>query len=260
MRFTKMHALGNDYVYVDCFRDKAPADPAALSVRVSKFHTGIGSDGLILILPEEGYDARMRIFNADGSEAEMCGNGLRCVARYLKEAGYLKGDEARVITGGGPRFCTVLTNGMVRADMGAAELSGSCVLQLPHAGRTKFFKVSMGNPHAVTFDVYEEGPAFTEDGRFVETNPEFPNGVNAEFVRVNSRSDMDVRVWERGSGATLACGTGACACAAAANARGLCGKESTVRLPGGELLIELRDHVYLTGEAVISFTGDWYEN
>ena len=262
MRFTKMHALGNDYVYVDGFRDPLPADPAAAAVKVSRFHTGIGSDGLILIEPCEGYDARMRIFNADGSEAEMCGNGLRCVAKYLHDEGHAKDPVIRVLTGAGLRTAQVLPDGTVRAGMGMPLLLGSLSLTVPNAGPLTFYRVSAGNPHAVTFDAYEEGSAFYEDGRAVETDRAFPEGTNVEFVRVSGENELDVRVWERGSGATLACGTGACAVLAAAYSLKKTGPSAVIRLPGGPLKAELdpgTGEVSITGEAVRVFTGEWTE-
>lgn len=224
MKFIKMQGLGNDYVYVDTFAQQV-RDPAALAVRVSRPHYGVGADGLILIGPSDKADARMRIFNADGSEAEMCGNGLRCTARYLYETGRAPAGTMVVETGGGLRGAQVLLeNGRVRAvraEMGAPVLDGPRIpvegcgnhafVPLSDGTVREFTCVSMGNPHAVLF-VQEAPRAWClENGPLVERDAHFPMRTNVEFVRVLARDHLEVFVWERGSGATLACGTGACA-------------------------------------------------
>jgi diaminopimelate epimerase len=227
MRFTKMHGIGNDYVYLDCVRNPPPADPAGLSRAVSDRHFGVGSDGLILIGPSEKGDARMRMFNADGSESEMCGNGLRCVAKFVYDHGIARKSRLAIETGRG-----VLTVDLevkhdrvsrVRVNMGEPILEAARIpVLLPGnppveqvvwytpTESVKLTCVSMGNPHAVAFV-----EAITDDhvhrvGKLLEHHEVFPRRSNIEFVKVNSRADATMRVWERGSGETLACGTGAC--------------------------------------------------
>ena len=283
MRFTKMHGAGNDYVYVDCFRQPLPTAPAELARAVSDRHFGIGGDGLILICPSEVADARMRMFNADGSEAEMCGNGVRCVAKYVYDHGLCRQQTLRIETGNG-----VLTLdldvvgdrvGRVRVDMGQPILEpgkiptllpanplieGSPVVDvdLSVAGRVlRVACVSMGNPHCVTFV-----DRLTDDwvlgvGPLVETDPHFPKRVNAEFVEVLSPAEVRMRVWERGSGETLACGTGACAVCVAGVLAQRTGRKILAHLPGGDLELHWADngHVYMTGPAVEVFSGEWNE-
>jgi diaminopimelate epimerase len=275
MRFTKMHGIGNDYVYVNGF-EHAVDDPAALAVRIADRHTGVGGDGLILILPPadaQAADVRMRMFNADGSEAEMCGNGIRCVAKYVYDHGIARREELRIETGRGVLTLQVFPeNGkvrQVRVNMGepifkSAEipttLAGDPPLKAPLevAGRVlEVTCVSMGNPHCVTF-VEELSDAWVRGvGPLVERHPAFPNRVNAEFVEVVSPRELRVRVWERGSGETQACGTGACAAAVAGVLTGRTGGEVLCRLPGGDLTLEWdgAGDVYLTGPAVEVFTG-----
>ena len=273
MKFIKMQGLGNDYVYVDTFAQQV-RDPAALAVRVSRPHYGVGADGLILIGPSDKADARMRIFNADGSEAEMCGNGLRCTARYLYETGRAPAGTMVVETGGGLRGAQVLLeNGRVRAvraEMGAPLLDGPRIpvegcgnhafVPLSDGTVREFTCVSMGNPHAVLF-VQEAPRAWClENGPLVERDAHFPMRTNVEFVRVLARDHLEVFVWERGSGATLACGTGACASLVAAVLEGLAERRARVELPGGALEIEWSEadgRVYMTGPAEVCFTGDW---
>ncbi len=260
MRFVKMHGLGNDYVFMDTFTQPGPADPAALSVEISRPHWGIGSDGLILIGPCQGADARMRIFNADGSEGETCGNGLRCVARYLYEEGLCDKREMRIQTGAGAVTASlVLEAGQVTAvtvDMGTPRLLGQRTVPLD-GEETSFACVSMGNPHAVCFTRFPAGEELARLGRIVETDPQFPERTNVEFCRV-SGEEIGVHVWERGSGITLACGSGACASLAAAASLGLSGRSMRVRLPGGALSVEWREdgHIYMTGPATRVFAGE----
>jgi diaminopimelate epimerase len=278
MRFCKMHGAGNDYVYVDCFANPMPHDPAGLSQRISDRHRGVGSDGLILICPSEQADARMRMFNADGSEAEMCGNGIRCVAKYLHDHGLVRKPRLTVETGRG-----VLTLDLdvhdgrvcqVTVDMGEPILEAARIpttlpgdppkdaaLELPD--RTlRVTCVSMGNPHCITYVDAVTDEWVLGIGPKVERHPAFPRRTNAEFVRVNRPNDVTVRVWERGSGETLACGTGACAVAVAGVLTGRTQRQIIAHLPGGDLQLywsEKDNRVYMTGPAVEVFSGEWPE-
>jgi diaminopimelate epimerase len=276
MRFTKMQGCGNDYVYVDCFRQPMPHDPAGLSRAISDRHFGVGADGLILICPSDKADARMRMFNADGSEAEMCGNGVRCVAKYVYDHGLVRKPTLTVETGRGVLTLDLEVSGggvrQGRVDMGEPILESSRIpttlpgdpprdAPLDVAGRPlRVTCVSMGNPHCITFV-----DAVTDDlvlgvGPQVERHPAFPRRTNAEFVRVNRPDDVTVRVWERGSGETLACGTGACAVTVAGALTGRTGRRLTAHLPGGDLQLfwsEGDNRVYMTGPAVEVFSGEW---
>ena len=289
MRFTKMQGLGNDYIYVDCFSQRVD-NPAELAVRISDRHFGVGSDGLILICPSTVADARMRMFNADGSEAQMCGNGLRCVAKYifdhhLVDAGThlsIPGQATfpaslRIETGRG-----VLTVGLdtgpdgladrACVNMGQPILSARQIpvaLDLPQVVNEPFsidgFSgtmtcVSMGNPHAVFFVDDLDAVDLARIGPVIEHHPLFPQRINAHFVKVESPSELTVRTWERGSGITLACGTGACACGVAGVLTGRSHRLVNTHLPGGTLEIhwsQQDDCVYMTGPAVEVFSGDW---
>jgi diaminopimelate epimerase len=275
MRFTKMHGAGNDYVYVNCFDETPPADLAALAVAVSDRHKGIGSDGLILIRPSSVADARMQMFNADGSEAEMCGNGVRCVAKYLYDHNVARKETLRIETGRGVLVLKVLTSGgkvdRVRVGMGqpilkSAEiptrLSGDppVLVPLDVAGRElRVTCVSMGNPHCVTFVDEITDDLVLRVGPQIERHPAFPNRVNTEFVKVVSRTETVLRVWERGSGETQACGTGACAAAVAGVLAGLTDRKILTHLPGGDLELEWTSsgEVEMTGPAVEVFEGEW---
>ena len=274
MRFTKMQGCGNDYVYVDCFAHKSPANPAALSVKIADRHFGVGGDGLILICPSEKADARMRMFNADGSEAEMCGNGVRCVAKYVYDHGIARKPTLAIETGRGVLTLDVELRGdkvhQVRVDMGepileAAKipttLPGTPPVDVPLPGYDlRATCVSMGNPHCVIFveaitdqQVLGIGPKIEKDGIF-------PRKTNVEFVKVNRPDDVTFRVWERGSGETLACGTGACAVAVAGVLTGRTERKITAHLLGGDLQLlwsEKDNHVYMTGPAVEVFSGEW---
>jgi diaminopimelate epimerase len=276
MRFTKMQGAGNDYIYVDCFRQPMPHDPAGLSRAVSDRHFGVGGDGLILICPSDKADARMRMFNADGSEAEMCGNGVRCVAKFVYDHGLVRKPTLCVETGRG-----VLTLELevaagavrqVRVEMGEPILAAAQIpttlpgdppqdVPLEVGGQPlRVTCVSMGNPHCITFVDEITDAQVLGLGPQVERHPAFPRRVNAEFVRVNRPDDVTVRVWERGSGETLACGTGACAVAVAGVLTGRTQRRVTAHLPGGDLRLhwsEADNHVYMTGPAVEVFSGDW---
>lgn len=281
MRFTKMHGIGNDYVYVNCFREKLPGDPAAISQAVSHRNFGIGSDGLILICPSEVADARMRMFNADGSESEMCGNGLRCVAKYVHDHGIATKPRLQLETGRGVLTVDLeVTNGKatkVRVNMGEpilesakipTTLPGDPPVNAPLTVGGREFQatcVSMGNPHATMY-VGDEFFAKTgrdlvaEFGPLIENASVFPRRINAHFVKVHSKNEVTMRTWERGSGITLACGTGACGVCVAGVLTGRTDRKLLAHLPGGDLELEWSaadNHVYMTGPATEVFTGDW---
>jgi diaminopimelate epimerase len=276
MRFVKMHGCGNDYIYLDCFRQRPPADPAELSRRISDRHFGVGADGLILIGPSEKADARMRMFNADGSEAEMCGNGIRCLAKFIYDHGLVRKPTLAVETGRG-----VLTLRLeardgkverVTVDMGEpileaaripTALPGDPPVNVPLVVPDPTLIVtcvSMGNPHCVTFVEKVTDALVLGVGPRVERHPAFPRRTNVEFVKVNGPADVTVRVWERGSGETLACGTGACAVCVAGVLTGRTGRRVVAHLPGGDLHLEWSEadnRVYMTGPAVEVFSGEW---
>jgi diaminopimelate epimerase len=276
MKFTKMHGNGNDYVYVSTFHQEAPADPARLAIAVSDRHLGIGSDGLILIGPSERADARMRMYNADGSESEMCGNGVRCVAKYIHDHGIARKRRVTVETGRGVLALDLEVEGgqarRVRVDMGAPILRASEIpttlpgdppvdAPLVVEGRTlAVTAVSMGNPHAV---IYVEDVAnfpVATFGPVLEHHPSFPNRVNAHFVGVLGPNEVRMRTWERGSGITLACGTGACAVCVAGVLSGRTGRKVLAHLPGGDLELEWPGDgrsVFMTGPATEVFSGEW---
>jgi diaminopimelate epimerase len=275
MRFTKMQGCGNDYVYVDLFREKLTGDVSKLAVKIADRHFGVGGDGLILIGPSERADARMRMFNADGSEAEMCGNGLRCVAKYVYDHGIARKDRLNIETGRGILTVELEVQGgkaqRVRVDMGEPILLAEKIptlLQgdppteaelLVEGEAFTFTCVSMGNPHAVAFVDEITDRLVHQIGPRVESHEVFPRRTNVEFVKVNSRTDAHMRVWERGSGETLACGTGACAVAVAGVLTGRFDRKVTLHLLGGDLEIEWAadNHVYKTGPAVEVFSGEW---
>ena len=278
MRFTKMQGAGNDYIYVVCFSIPLPRDPAGLSRAVSDRHFGIGSDGLILICPSEIAEARMRMFNADGSESEMCGNGIRCVAKYVHDHGIVRKPNLKIETGRGILSLDLeLLGGKVRSvrvDMGQPILTGVLIpttlpgdppINVPLAVadiKLMVTCVSRGNPHCVTYVDEPTDSLVLGIGPKVENLPAFPRRTNVEFVRVNSVADITMRVWERGSGETLACGTGACAVAVAGVLTGRTQRRITAHLPGGDLRLEWSeadDHVYMTGPAVEVFSGEWPE-
>lgn len=263
MRFIKMHGLGNDYIYVDCFREKAPRDPAAAAAALSRRHFSVGGDGLVLIEPSARADARMRIFNADGSEAEMCGNALRCVGKYLYDSGLRRKGALTVDTLSGiKRLEMIIESGVAvgaRADMGAPRVTRDGLTARAAGREFTLTEVDMGNPHAVCFD-----RALPDDGLFFEAGPAlekcalFPARCNIEFCAPRGESELDVRVWERGSGATLACGTGASAAFAAGVKLGHLREKAEIFLPGGRLVFKIgkNGHVIVSGPAEISFFGE----
>ncbi|RLB73912.1 MAG: diaminopimelate epimerase [Deltaproteobacteria bacterium] len=276
MKFTKMHGAGNDYVYINCFEEQVD-DPVTLAQQVSNRQFGIGSDGLILILPSEVADVRMRMFNIDGSEGEMCGNGIRCVAKYAYDHGLVEKLEMIVETGGGNLFLTMsvgssgLVNqvcvdmgkpGLQRGDVPMAGSATEKAVSVSLAVGDQQFEVtclSMGNPHAVIFvDDVERFPV-TEIGPQIENHPWFPERVNVEFVQILSPIEVIQRTWERGSGETLACGTGASAVTVAGVLTGRTERKIINHLRGGDLELEwLEDGpVTMTGPAVEVFQGDF---
>ncbi|MGB2986366.1 MAG: diaminopimelate epimerase [Phycisphaerae bacterium] len=302
MKFTKMHGLGNDYIYVNGFEEHVD-DPPALARAVSDRHTGIGSDGLILIRPSDKADIRMEMYNTDGSRARMCGNGIRCVAKYAVEHGLTTGLNVLIETDAGVKVAEChIVDGVVqsvRVDMGRPSLAPSAIpstisadrivnhplrIALPEPRaltraepqteteprasaraelRTEYAVtcVSMGNPHAVVFVDDVDAIALDVIGPQFEHAPQFPERINAHFVRVDSPEHVTMKTWERGSGITRACGTGACAVCVAGAVTGRTRRTIIATLPGGDLELEWadNDHVYMTGPAVEIFTGDWHE-
>jgi diaminopimelate epimerase len=292
MRFTKMHGAGNDYVYVDCVRQPPPRDPAGLSRVISDRHCGVGGDGLILLCPSERADVRMRMFNADGSEAEMCGNGVRCVAKFAYEHGLTRNNPMRVETGRGVLTLELeLRQGKVEqvtVDMGEpileaeripTTLPGPRVVDQPvpqrglvgpvrawfepHAIEPLITCVSMGNPHAVFYCRDAAKVPLAAVGPTLESAAWFPRRINVHFVQVRAPDEVAMCTWERGSGITLACGTGACAVCVAGVLTGRSGRRLLAHLPGGDLRLhwaEADNHVYMTGPAVEVFNGEWPES
>ena len=277
MRFTKMQGIGNDFVLVNCFEEDV-ADPSRLAIQMCRAHFGVGADGLVLLEPADGADAGMRIFNSDGSESEMCGNVARCIGRYMFERGLTDKKELSLLTKGGIRQMWLTTDEdtvvNVRVDMGSPELSprlipvdlpGEMVLRhrLQMMGQTLFLTcVNMGNPHAVIFVRDPEVIDLPMLGPMIEHHPLFPRRVNVEFVRAISREVLQMRVWERGAGETLACGTGACAALVAGVLTGMCDRSVQMKLPGGNLQLQWNasdNHVYMSGPAEFVFDGEWKE-
>lgn len=275
MKFTKMHGIGNDYVYVNAFDEKI-SNPERLAVVISDRHFGVGGDGLVLIMPSEIADARMRMFNADGSEAEMCGNAIRCVGKFLYDHQIVPKETLTIETLAGKKQLILETKegkvNTVKVDMGEPILQSN-LIPVDGEPRTiigesitvnnrnyQFTAISMGNPHCVIFVPDITDDMVLTDGPALERHPLFPRKINVEFVKVNSRTSLTMRVWERGSGETMACGTGACASVVAGIANNLIDRVATVKLLGGELLIEWEpnsNHVFMTGPAVTVFEGEW---
>jgi diaminopimelate epimerase len=288
MKFTKMHGAGNDYIYFNCLEEETRngiSNPEALSIKLSDRHFSVGGDGIVLICPSRIADVKMRMFNADGSEGKMCGNAIRCVAKFVADRGIVEKDEIEVETLSGVKRIKVF----IECDVNQTHAYGKVIKATVDMGKPSGLKeeettildgqgrmlkqyplsvdnnsweittVSMGNPHCVVFvpqvwalDLKNIGPGF-------EKHPAFPQQINTEFVRVLDPKNLEMRVWERGSGETLACGTGACAAVVAAIENGYCEKNTdvTVKLLGGELSIHVTDEtVFMTGDAVEAFNGE----
>lgn len=275
VKFTKMHGIGNDYIYFDCLANpELVPHPGPTAIKLADRHFGIGGDGIVLILPSTTADFRMRMFNADGSESEMCGNAIRCVAKYLCDNGYCTGDTVRIETGAGIKPIAVIReNGVfvsARVDMGEPILNGSRIpvncdrekvvgekISLADGRNYAMTCVSMGNPHCVIFVDRITDEQVLRDGRELEVHSMFPRRINVEFVEVISPSEVRMRVWERGAGETFACGTGASAVGVAGVLNGLTGRRITVHLLGGDLQIEWgeNNHVFMTGSATFVCDG-----
>lgn len=279
MKFTKMQGLGNDYVYVNCFQEKID-NPPEVARFVSDRHFGIGSDGLIMINPSKVADFEMEMYNADGSRGEMCGNGIRCVAKYVYDYGLTDKTHISVETLGGIKYLDLTVKDgkveLVRVDMGEPELDPEKIpiimkgysdetdrvlnAQIKVDGKEYHMTgVSMGNPHDVVYIDDVQGLDIEKIGPKFENHERFPQRINTEFARVIDRKTVEMRVWERGSGETLACGTGACAVAVASILNGYTEREVEIRLLGGNLQIEWNEednHVYMTGPATVVFDGE----
>lgn len=260
MHFTKMHGLGNDYLYV---YGVVPSDVANLSIKLSDRHFGVGSDGMIFISPSSTADFQMRIFNADGSEAKMCGNGIRCVGKYVYDKGYTDKKNLKISTLSGIKELELDVRGgkvkNVTVDMGKAAADNEITMKISDQ-EYSMIPVSVGNPHAVLFVEDAEKAPVAGIGPMIEHAPAFPDGVNVEFVEVIDRENLRMRVWERGSGITMACGTGACASVAAAVKKGYCkaGVPIHVHLDGGTLTIQVNQDntVIMTGAAETVCEGE----
>ena len=274
MKFTKMEGLGNDYVYVNCFRETVD-NPSEVAKKVSDRHFGIGSDGLILIRPSEVADFRMDMYNADGSQAEMCGNGIRCVAKYVYDYGLTDKTSISIETLAGIKYLDLqVTDGkvsLITVNMGSPELVPDKIPVISDSKRVvdepievggttyKMTCVSMGNPHCIVF--VEDTASFQLEtvGPLFENHERFPKRVNTEFIQLLDCKTVNMRVWERGSGETLACGTGACASAVACILNGLTEDEITLHLLGGDLIVrwdQEKNLVYMTGPARVVFDGE----
>ena len=279
MKFTKMHGIGNDYIYVNGFEEKIE-NPSEFAIKYSDRHKGIGSDGLVIIHPSATCDFRMRMFNADGSEAEMCGNASRCIGKFVYDKGLTNKTEVTLETLAGVKVLKLFIGNnnkveKVTVDMGEPILEAklipttfdgtSVVKQLASFGQYTNYEltcVSMGNPHAVIFTDNVLSLDLPKIGPVVENSQYFPNRTNTEFVEKLTDNRLRMRVWERGSGETMACGTGACATVVAAVLNGVSNRKTTVELLGGDLEIEWNEqnnHVYLTGEATTVFDGEIQE-
>lgn len=280
MMFFKMQGLGNDYVYIDCINGKEPIDIKNLTRKLSNRHFGVGSDGLILLCKSKVADLKMRMFNSDGSEAQMCGNGIRCVAKLAYELGLICEEITTIETLSGIKTLKLnIVKGKVKTvevDMGAPILEATKI-PVSSSARSEDGKVrtevevkdrkieltcvSMGNPHAVTFVNDIKNFKVAEYGPILENADIFPEKANIEFVEVVDKNNIKMRVWERGSGETLACGTGACSSVVASSLNGYTGRKVNVQLLGGNLEIEWKpnNHVHMTGPAVTVFKGEWID-
>ncbi len=275
MKFTKMHGIGNDYIYINGFEEQLE-NPGELSIRLSDRHKGVGSDGLVIILPSSKADFRMQMFNADGSEAEMCGNAARCIGKYVYEKGMTDKTELTLETLAGIKTLQLFLDERnnvvsVTVDMGKpvlepekipTTLPGKQIVNFPVSFDGINYAitcVSMGNPHTVIFTENIANMDIEKMGKKIENAPIFPRRTNVEFIEVIDKSRIEMRVWERGSGETMACGTGACASVVAGVLNGLVSRKATVELLGGNLEIEWNEndeHVYLTGPAETVFEGE----
>jgi diaminopimelate epimerase len=275
MKFTKMHGIGNDYIYINGFEEQLE-NPGELSIRLSDRHKGVGSDGLVIILPSSKADFRMQMFNADGSEAEMCGNAARCIGKYVYEKGLTDKTELTLETLAGIKTLQLFLDDRnnvvsVTVDMGKpvleaekipTTLPGKQIVNFPVSFDGINYAitcVSMGNPHTVIFTENIANMDIEKMGKKIENAPIFPRRTNVEFIEVIDKSRIKMRVWERGSGETMACGTGACASVVAGVLNGLVSRKATVELLGGNLEIEWNEndeHVYLTGPAETVFEGE----
>ncbi|MGB0597825.1 MAG: diaminopimelate epimerase [Rubripirellula sp.] len=279
MKFTKMHGAGNDYVYIDCFAQAVPSDLPELAQKIADRRFGVGGDGLILIRPSGSGDARMQMFNADGSESEMCGNGLRCVAKYVYDHGIARKRQLTLETGAGllPVDLDIGSDDRVRqvtVDMGPPRLDASEIpTTLSAAGQIvdhefqvgeqslRVTCVSMGNPHCIVFVDRATDDLVLGLGPLIERDPRFPNRINVEFVEVVSPGEVKQRTWERGSGETWACGTGASAVCVAGVLTGRTERSILNHLLGGDLTLEWKEdsgHVWMTGPATEVFSGEWH--
>ncbi|GKX27976.1 diaminopimelate epimerase [Vallitalea longa] len=275
MKFTKMHGCGNDYVYINGFENSID-DPSGLATKMSDRHFGVGGDGIVLILPTEKADFRMRMFNADGSEAEMCGNAIRCVGKYVYDNEMTQKEKITIETLAGIKTLDLtVENGKVtyaKVDMGEPILKACDIPvvsdkypvigeRIDVQGKTyEFTCVSMGNPHAITYVDDTDNYPIEEIGKIVEIDDKFPKKVNVEFAQVIDRKTIKMRVWERGTGETLACGTGACATLVASVLNDLVDRKAVIKLIGGDLSIEWDEesnHIFMSGPATTVFEGEW---
>lgn len=276
IKFTKMHGIGNDYIYINCM-ESTPERLSELAVEMSDRHFGVGGDGIVLICPSDKADFRMRMFNNDGSEARMCGNASRCIARYVHDHGLTDHQRISLETLSGIKVLSLNMDadgevGSVTVDMGEPEFTPSVIpvrhdgermIEMPVAtscGDVKITAVSMGNPHGVVFVDRIDDVDFDRLGPELERHAIWPDRANIEFLEIISPDEARMRVWERGTGETLACGTGACASAVAAVLTGRCGRRITIHLRGGDLSIEWAEngHVFMTGSATEVFKGNYY--
>lgn len=268
MKFYKMHGIGNDYIYIDCFQEKVD-NPGELAIKLSDRHFGIGGDGIVLILPSEIADCKMDMYNADGSQGRMCGNAIRCVAKYLFDQGLVDEVKVAIETLSGVKQVRLNFKGGTLADvtvdmgepgLSAAYVSGGNVTERIEAGGETYdvTNVSMGNPHAVVFVDDVDSTPVEKIGKAIENHPNYPDRTNVEFVEVIDDSTIKMRVWERGSGETLACGTGACASVVASALNGRTKRDACVKLRGGDLMISWNEdgnRVMMTGAVKKVFYG-----
>ncbi|MCA9192600.1 MAG: diaminopimelate epimerase [Planctomycetales bacterium] len=277
MKFTKMHGAGNDYVYVNCFQEQLPEPASELATKISDRRFGVGGDGLILIEPSDRAAARMRMFNADGSESEMCGNGIRCVAKYVYDHGICRQPNLQIETGAGILELELEVVGglvsQVTVDMGIPRTQpaqiptsigdGDAIINRAETFGDREFVitcVSMGNPHCVIFVPSATDELVLKYGPLIENDPRFPRRTNVEFVEIVSPTELRQRTWERGSGETWACGTGASAVSVAGVLTGICERSVLIHLRGGDLRLRwdaTSEHVFMTGGATEVFHGEW---